>query len=64
MLGGDRLPEPPERLPASFELVEEELSAWRLHCEEDPLEARRYPTGRYRFDAPAGEYHLEVHWDG
>ncbi len=56
MLGGDRLPEPPENLPDPFELAEEEVSAWRLHWEEDPLEARRYPTGRYRFDAPSGEY--------
>lgn len=56
MLGGDRLPEPPERLPDPFDLVEEEISAWRLHWEEAPLEARRYPTGRYRFDAPSGEY--------
>lgn len=56
MLGGDRLPEPPERLPVPFALAEEEISAWRLHWEEDPLEARRYPTGRYRFDAPSGEY--------
>lgn len=56
MLGGDQLPEPPERLPAAFDLVEEQLSAWRLHREEDPLEVRRYPTGRYRFDAPSGEY--------
>lgn len=56
MLGSDRLPDPPERLPAPFELAEEKLSAWRLHWEDDTLEARRYPTGRYRFDAPAGEY--------
>ncbi len=56
MLGDDRLPEPPERLPAPFELAEEELSAWRLHREENPLEVRRYPAGRYRFDAPSGEY--------
>jgi len=56
MLRGDRLLEPPEGLPARFDLAEEELSAWRLHREEDPLEARRYPAGRYRFDAPSGEY--------
>lgn len=56
MLGGDRLPDPPEWLPALFELAEEEISAWRLHREEDPLKARRYPTGRYRFDAPSGKY--------
>lgn len=56
MLGSDWLPEPPERLPATFDLAEEEISAWRLHREEDPLEARRYPAGRYRFDAPSSEY--------
>jgi hypothetical protein len=56
VLGGDRLPEPPEKLPAPFELVQEDLSAWRLYQEEDPLEARRYPSGRFRFDAPSGEY--------
>jgi hypothetical protein len=56
VLRSDLLPEPPERLPAPFELAGEELSAWRLHREEDPLAVRRYATGRYRFDAPAGEY--------
>lgn len=56
MLGGDKLSEPPEKLPTAFELTEEELSARRLHWKEDPLEVRRYPTGRYRFDAPSGEY--------
>ncbi len=50
------MPEPPERLPVPFELVEEEISAWRLHWDEAPLEVRRYPTGRHRFDAPSGEY--------
>ncbi len=56
MLGGDRLPEPPDRLPVPFEFEEEDLSAWRLHWEQDPSETRRYPTGRHRFDAPTGEY--------
>lgn len=56
MLGGDQLPEPPERLPAAFDLTEEQLSAWRLHRGENPLEVRRHPKGRYRFDAPSGEY--------
>lgn len=56
MLGSYRLSDPPERLPAPFELAEEKISAWRLHRQEDPLEARRYPRGRYRFDAPSGEY--------
>lgn len=29
---------------------------WRLHWEDDPRQPRRYPSGRYRFDAPRGEY--------
>ena len=56
MIAGDRLPEPPDRPPARFGLMDEKPSAWRLHWEEDPLEARLYPTGRYRFDAPSGDY--------
>lgn len=56
MLNGDRLPEPSKRLSAPFDLTEEEVSVWRLHWEEDPLEARHYPAGRHRFDAPSGEY--------
>jgi len=56
VLEGDRLPEPPEWLPETFDLVEGEISCWRLHWERDPLAARRYPAGRYRFDAPSGEY--------
>ena len=56
MIAGDRLLEPPDRPPARFGLVDEKLSTWRLHWEEDPLEARLYRTGIYRFDAPSGEY--------
>lgn len=56
MLEADRLPEPPEHLPASLDLTEEEISAWRLHWEENSLYVRSYPTGRFRFDAPSGEY--------
>ncbi len=56
MLEDDRLPEPPERLPEGVELVEEKLSAWRLHWEEDPLGIPSRTTGKFRFDAPAGEY--------
>jgi hypothetical protein len=52
----DRLPEPPEILPALVEPVQEAVSLWRLHWGDEPLSLRRYPTGRYRFDAPAGEY--------
>lgn len=47
---GDR----PAELPA---LDAQPLAdAWRLHWEEDPTLERRHPTGRYRFDAPAGEF--------
>jgi hypothetical protein len=56
VLEADRLPEPPERLPAPFDLTEEAVSAWRLHWEESPLHVRSYPAGRFRFDAPSGEY--------
>lgn len=56
VLEADRLPEPPERLPAPLDLTEEEISAWRLHWEENPLDTRSYPTGRFRFDAPSSEY--------
>lgn len=44
---GDRFPEPPDRLPAGVGMVDEELSAWRLHWEEGSLETRLYPTGKY-----------------
>jgi RES domain len=49
---------PPERPPASLPSLEEESmsASWRLHGEEDPLAPRRYETGKFRFDAPAGEF--------
>jgi hypothetical protein len=50
VLEADRLPEPPENLPAPLDLTEEELSAWRLHWEVNPLHMRSHPTGRFRFD--------------
>lgn len=56
MFEADRLPEPPEKLPGNFELAEEKISVWRLHWEGDPLQIKNYPTGRFRFDSPAGEY--------
>jgi hypothetical protein len=56
VLEADRLPDPPERLPTPIDLTGEEISAWRLHWEENPLDVRSYPTGRFRFDAPSGEY--------
>ena len=52
----DRLPEPPEILPAPVEPVQEAVSLWRLHWGDEPFSLRRYPTGKFRFDAPAGEY--------
>jgi hypothetical protein len=55
-LEADRLPDPARQLPARIELVEEMVGLWRLHWEEDPLSPRRHPSGRYRFDAPEGEY--------
>ncbi len=57
MTAPDALPEPPDTPPAGLPpLVRELASAWRLHWEDDPLAPRRYPHGRYRFDAPDGEY--------
>jgi hypothetical protein len=47
---GDLIPLPPAQ-PAAITLIEEVVAVWRVHKEPDP----RYPTGRYRFDAPAGE---------
>jgi len=29
---------------------------WRLHREADPNRPRRYPAGKWRFDAPTGSY--------
>ncbi len=55
-LQADRLPDPPLELPARIELADETVRLWRLHWEEDPLSPRRYPSGKYRFDAPSGEY--------
>ena len=50
----DRLPTPPGKLPApGFELdIVADLVVFRLHWEANPLRPRRYPRGRYRFDAP------------
>ncbi len=47
---GDR----PDELPALDEVVLRE--AWRLHWEDHPTAERLHPHGRYRFDAPAGEF--------
>jgi hypothetical protein len=53
-----RLPplDPPERLPA---LVDDYLEeGWRLHWDDNPADPKPYPTGKHRFDAPAGEYRV------
>jgi hypothetical protein len=53
----DALPEPPDSPPRSLpSLAEELVTVWRIHAEADPRTPRRYPTGRYRFDAPRGEF--------
>ena len=52
---GDLIPLPPAQ-PAAIPLVEEVVAVWRVHKEPDPRAPPRYPAGRYRFDAPAGEY--------
>jgi hypothetical protein len=53
--GAIPLPGPaPAALPP---LVDEMLdSSWRLHWEADPTKARPHSAGKYRFDAPGGEY--------
>ncbi len=56
MLEEGRLPGPPGRLPAPITLAREVITIFRLHGEDDPRRPRHYPTGKYRFDAPAGEY--------
>jgi hypothetical protein len=52
----DVIPLPPTSLPTSISLVEEVIAIWRVHSEPDPRSPPCYPTGRYRFDAPNGEY--------
>jgi hypothetical protein len=44
----------PDELPELFEVS---LSAaWRIHSEPDPRNPPSYPRGKWRFDAPDGEY--------
>jgi hypothetical protein len=48
--------EPPDKLP---KLTDDELSeegGWRIHRERDVRKPKRYPTGKWRFDAPKNEY--------
>ena len=52
------LPHPPEGPPARLPPlgVQPPVESWRIHREEDPLRPRRYASGRFRFDAPNGEF--------
>ena len=45
---------PPDRLPPLA--VQPPRASWRIHADAHPLEVRPHPTGRFRFDAPAGQY--------
>jgi RES domain len=56
--GREILRQPPAGKPSDLpEPIEISLVAgWRLHWEPDPREPPRYPSGKWRFDAPAGEY--------
>lgn len=58
--GREAPPFPPESPPASLpELARVEvLAGWRLHWEEDPRDPPAHPNGRWRFDAPRGEYRV------
>ena len=52
--GIDLLPKPPRSLPSpGFALdVVDGVVGYRLHWDGNPLRPKRYPRGRYRFDAP------------
>lgn len=52
------IPRPPEEPPGRLPPLEEHLltASWRIHAGERPLEPRPHPRGKFRFDAPSGEY--------
>lgn len=53
------VPAPPDRAPDRLPSLETQPldEAWRIHgATGDPLNPRRHDTGKFRFDAPAGEY--------
>jgi hypothetical protein len=52
------IPKPPPAAPSDPPAFVEVVlgDTWRLHDEADPTVERRYPTGKYRFDAPSGTY--------
>ncbi|HEX6700936.1 MAG TPA: RES family NAD+ phosphorylase [Gaiellaceae bacterium] len=44
-------------MPAdACEPIDDVVRAFRLDWHEDPLALRRYPKGKFRFDAPRGEF--------
>lgn len=53
-----RVPRPPPVRPAEApELVGDSLrDGWRLHWEPDPRKPNVHPKGKFRFDAPEGQY--------
>lgn len=53
----DQIPVPPERLEHLPKLHSERpAELWRLHWEDDPSSPEPKDPGRWRFDAPHGEY--------
>lgn len=55
-----RVPRPPPACPVDApQLVEATLrDGWRLHWERDPRHPKRRSSGRFRFDAPEGEFQV------
>jgi hypothetical protein len=56
MPDGDVIPWPPATPPGPIPIAEEFVDLWRLHWEDDPRAPKVHVPGRYRFDAPAGEF--------
>lgn len=60
MSAGERhaVPLPPDAPPSSLPALDEQAleEAWRIQRPGNPLRPRRRAHGRFRFDAPAGEY--------
>jgi hypothetical protein len=54
----DKLKSPPASAPDPLPdlLKDDSRLLWRVHAEPDPLNPPSYSRGRFRFDAPAGEF--------
>ena len=52
------IPPPPTDVPPALPPLEMDYcgAMWRIHDEEDSAHPPTYPRGKWRFDAPAGEY--------